>query len=422
MPDADRRHAAASTVRLRDDPGFVAFWSASTVSAFGSGVTTLAIQVLVVVTLHAGATGVGLVNAARWLPYLLFGLVAGVLVDRARRRPLLIGTDLGRALLLVAVPVLALTGHLTLVLLMAFLAVFGLLSLVNDAADQSFVPSLVPPALITRANARIDQSSAVAQTFGPAVAGALVSLLGAPLAVLVDAASYLVSAVLLTRVPAVEPPSRPLRLRGVGAEAREGLRWVYRHPMLAPQALTTHGWFLVAAVGGAALPPFALLTLGFCAFGFGVALAVGGVGALIGALLAPDLGRRFGVGMVVIGCVPGAAVAWAVFALSPGSTDPWWGWGSFGAGQLLLGVAMGASNPDEMAYRQTVTPDRLQGRTNAIIRSINRSMVVLGAPLGGVLGDAWGFRSMLWVTAAGFGVVALALALSPFRRARLDEP
>lgn len=415
-----------SMVRLRDSPGFVAFWSASTVSAFGSGVTTLAVQVLVVVTLDEGATGVGLVNAARWLPYLLFGLVAGVLVDRARRRPLLVGTDLGRALLLVVVPVLALSGHLSLVLLMVVLALFGLLSLVNDAADQSFVPSLVPPGLITRANARIDQSTAVAQTSGPALAGALVSVLGAPLAVLVDAASFLASAVLLTRVRAVEPPSRPLSLRGVGTEAREGLRWVYRHPTLAPVALTSHGWFLCFAAGGAVLPPFALHTLGLSPFGFGLALAVGGVGALAGALVATGLGRRLGVGVLVIGCILAEGIAFGLLAVSPepapaGAAQSV-GWVVFGAGQLLLGVAMGASNPNEMGYRQTVTPDHLQGRTNATIRSINRAMVVVGAPLGGVLGDAWGFRPILGATAAGFVVVATALALSPFRQARLEDP
>jgi len=147
--------AAGSAQRLGDCPGFLRFWTASTISGFGTYVTTLAIQVLVVITLHEGAGGVGLVSSARWLPYLLFGLVAGVLVDRSRRRPLLVATDLGCGLLLIAVPVLALTHHLTIVVLMAFMVVFGLMSLVNDAASQSYVPRLVPSGLLTPANARL---------------------------------------------------------------------------------------------------------------------------------------------------------------------------------------------------------------------------------------------------------------------------
>ncbi|WP_375426715.1 MFS transporter [uncultured Friedmanniella sp.] len=404
--------------RLRDVPGFAAFWTASTISGFGSAVTALAVQVLVVVTLHEGSTGVGLVNAARWLPYLLFGLVAGVLVDRVRRRPLLIGTDLGRAVLLVAIPLLALTGHLTLVLLMAFLAVFGLLSLLNDAADQSWVPSLVPPGLIVRANARLDQSAAVAQTAGPALAGGLVSLVTAPVAVLVDAASFAVSAVLLMRIPSVEPPSRPLSTRGVGTEALEGLRWVYRHPVLTPYTLATHAWFVCSAAGGAVLVPFALLTLGLNAFGLGVALAVGGVGALVGSLLATRLGLRFGVGPVVVACIGGTAVAWGVMASSPAS---WLGWCVFGLGQLLLGATMGAQNANEMGYWQSVTPDHLQGRSNATRRSFNRAMIVVGAPLGGALGDVLGFRPVLGAAAVGFALVALALGISPYRTARMTE-
>lgn len=414
MPAAD----AVTPPRLREVPGFPAFWTASTISAFGTSVTTVAVQVLVVVSLHAGATGVGLVSAARWLPYLLFGLVAGVLVDRLRRRPLLMGTDLLRGLLLVLIPVLALTGRLSLGGLMAVLSAFGLLSLLNDAAHQSFLPSLVPAPLITSANARLDQGDAVAGTSGPALAGGLVALLTAPLAVLVDAASYVASAALLARVPAVEPPSRPLSLRGVGSEAREGLRWVYRHRTLAPFAVATHGWFVCSSVGSAVLPAFALLTLHLGALGYGVVLAAGGVGALIGALLSTRLGERIGVGPVVVGCIAVTAVAWAAMALSPGSTV---GWLVFGAAQLLLGLGMGAQNPIEMGYRQTVTPDHLQGRTNATMRSINRAMVVVGAPLGGLLGDAIGFRPVLGLAAGGFLVVAAAMALSPFRRARLDD-
>ena len=193
---------------LRGCAGFGAFWAAATVSSFGNYVTALAVQVLVVLTLHGGAAQVGLVSAAQWLPYLLFGVVAGVFVDRARRRPILVVADLVRGVLLIAIPVLSVTHHLSLLVLMTFMAVFGLASLASDAASQSFLPRLVPPRLLTHANARLDQSDAVAQTSGPALAGGLVSVLTAPWAVLVDAASYFTSGLLLLGVTVVEPPAR----------------------------------------------------------------------------------------------------------------------------------------------------------------------------------------------------------------------
>ncbi|MQA81797.1 MAG: MFS transporter [Streptosporangiales bacterium] len=226
--------AAGSRRRLGDCPGYWRAWTAWTVSEFGTYVTTLAIQVLVVLTLHGGAAEVGLVNAARWVPYLVFGVVAGVLIDRVRRRPVLVVSDLGRGALLLAVPVLAFVHRLELVWLLVVMAVFGAMSLLGDAAAQAFVPRLVPPSLLTSAHARLDQSAAVAQTSGPALAGGLVSLVGAPLAVLVDAVSYLVSGLLLWRVRVEESAPRRVSLRGVPGEAVEGLAWVYRHATLRP--------------------------------------------------------------------------------------------------------------------------------------------------------------------------------------------
>jgi MFS family permease len=398
--------------RLAGLPGFGRFWLASSVSDVGSYVSTVAIGVLVVQDLHEQAAGVGLVNAARWLPYLVLGLVIGALLERRRRRPLLVAADLGRGVLLVAVPVLALVGRLDLAALAALMVVFGALSLVGDTAFQSFLPRLAPPHLVTAANARLDQSGAVAQTSGPALGGGLVSLVGAPGAIVVDAASYLASGFLLLTLPTTEPAGQRIALREVPVDVVEGLRWVYRHPTLRPLALGTHGWFLCWAVTGAVLAPFALDTLGLGAAGFGLVVAAAGVGGLAGALAATRLGARWGAGHVVIACHAATAVSWAIAAFSPG-------WVALAGAQLLLGLSMGAENANSMGYRQAVTPDRLQARTNSVIRSVNRAMIVLGAPLGGLVADAVGYRVALGAAAGGFLLVAVGMAASRVRTARV---
>lgn len=390
-------------------PGFRLFWAASTISDFGSQITLFAVAVLVVRTLDGTAADVGLVNAARWLPYLLLGLVVGALADRVRRKPLLVGTDLVRSALLCAVPLLAWPDLLSVPVLIAIMAVFGLASLVNDAAHQSFLPRLLPREALPRANARLEQSAAAAETSGPAVAGGLVSWLGAPVAVLVDAASYLASALLTARVPVVDPTA-PARAP-LGREIREGLGWVYGHRTLRPLALSTHGWTLFAAVLGAVYVPYALLELRFSALGTGLTLAAAGVGGLIGSGLSERLGRRPG-RLVPVAWLLDAA-GFAVIALTPAG-----GLVVAGAGQFLNGLGLGLSGPVELSYRQAITPDRLQARTNATMRSFNRAAVVLGAPAGGLLADAAGFRAALWTAAAGMAAAALALAASPFRRAK----
>lgn len=163
-----------------DEPsGFRTFWVASTVSAFGTYVTTVALQVLVVDDLGGSAIDVGLVNAARWVPYLLVGLLVGVLADRLRRRPVLVVTDLGRVVVLGGIPLLAALDRLTLPALLTLVMALGLLSLGNDAAHQSFLPRLVPRTGLSRANARLQQSDAAAQTSGSALGGVLVAVLGA---------------------------------------------------------------------------------------------------------------------------------------------------------------------------------------------------------------------------------------------------
>ena len=404
-------------------PGYLAFWSAYTVSGFGTYVTTLALQVLVLQTLHGTAADVGLLNAARWLPYLLLGLIVGALVDRRRRKPILIGSDLARAVLLGAIPILYIAGWLNTAVLIVFVAVFGVFSLFGDAASQSFLPRIVPKLSLTAAHSRTDQSDAVAQTSGPLVAGGLVTLAGAPIAVLVDAVSYLFSALAISRIQVDDTRQDDARQSGgLRAEIAEGLRWVYRHRVLGPMAIGSHGWFLFNSMLGTVYVSFALLDLHLSAVQFGITLAAAGIAALVGSSYSTRVGLRWGAGRTVIFCDALMVVAWAVIAVVPTGHGPIWVViAILAVGQALYGLALGLSSANEMGYRQLVTPDRLQGRMNTTIRSANRAMIVIGAPLGGFLAVAIGYQPTLWVAIAGFVVVTIFLAASPFRYAQHSD-
>ena len=401
-------------------PAYVRFWVADAVSMVGSSVTGLALPVVAVVTLEATGTEVGILNAARWLPYLLFGLLAGVVVDRHRRQPLLVGADLARAVVLAVIPLCAVLDVLRLPTLIAVVLVFGTLSLVYDAAHQSFPPSLVPSPLLTSAYARLEQTSAVAQTGGPVLAGALIKLIGAPVAILVDAVSYLLSGILLATLRPLTPEvaqgtDQPRDLR---QEIRDGLSWVYRNSTLGPLAVTSQLWFLSQGIVTTVYVLYVLNTLGMSAFFLGLTYAFSGIGSVLGATLSGWFGRRLGVGPAII------AASWLTplgYLLIPLAGNGTVGLVLLCVGQLLFGVSIGLSSPIEMGYRQSITPSALLGRMNATMRSVNRAAIVVGAPVGGLLADRLGHRPALWIGVGGMVLQAIWLHRSRFRHARLEE-
>jgi MFS family permease len=408
-----------------DDGGFFIsrsfshYFRADAMSVLGTYVTLFTLQALVVLTLDGTASDVGWLNASRWLPYLVFGLVVGALVDGRRRLPLMIGTDVVQAVLLLAIPLLWWLDALSLGALLVIVFLYGTAAVVNMAATMSFLPRLVAPGQLQPAHARIDGADAVGSMAGPALGGVLVSTIGAPLAVLVDSLTYLYSALTLRRIDIDEPPARTgVTARGLLGDIVEGVRWAYGRSGLRTLAIATHAWFVGNAVVGVVLAPYAFLVLDLTAFQFGLIGAVGGAGAVVGATVTTAVGRRLGTGRTIILChaIITTGVVVMVLAGEPASRTP--SVALLMLGQGLYGLAMGMSNSHEMSYRQLVTPDELQTRTNTTLRSINRAVVVVVAPIAGVLADAVGIRPMLVVAAATFALVAGGLAATPFRTVR----
>jgi MFS family permease len=403
-------------------PAFALFWSSSTLGAFTGSLSIVAFQVLIVTTLNASPFEIGLLNAANVVPYLLFGLVVGALMDRWRRKPAMVFASIGRALVLAMIPVLWITDTLTVWSFGALFLLFGALTLIADSAAQPMLPRLVPRNQLVAANARLGQAGTVAQTTGPALGGAIVSWLGAPIAILIDAVAYLVSAVLLSRIRVEEPKAeRRPGGRHLGHDIVEGLRWTYSHRTLAPMAASVNVWFLGNSIALTAFAPYALRELDLGALLFGIVLAMGGIGGFLGAVLAGWAGRRFGVGGAVLAGRVLSALAWLAILVLPASDHIAILAIPLGIGQFLFGLGMGLEDPNEMGYRQAVAPDEMQGRLNASIRTVNRIMFLVGALIAGGLATAFGYRVTIAVSVVIFVAAALIVLLSPLRTARHED-
>ena len=418
---------------------FWRFWSVELATETGLGLAVIALQTMVVLDLGGGATEVGWLSSARFLPYVVLGLLVGAIVEGMRRRTVMIVSDLARTLVLGGLAVVWLAGGGALWVLLLGAVLLGTASLVNDAASQAFVPRLVDRARLLPAHQRLDAGSNVAQSAGPAASGAVIAWLGAPVSLLLAAVAHLVSAAVLLTLP---PDERaPRRSHGLGRAIAGGLRFVHRHPRLGPFARWTHVWFLCNGAAMTLLVPLVLLELEAGAAGLGLAMGVLGAATLLGTALsgvvagrldgrssgdgrdaggrraAGPAAGRLGMARTIILEHAVMPLSWGMVALAallPLPTAA--GLALVLAGLAVTGVAMGLSNPSEMALRQQATPDRMQARMNATMRTVNRAMIVVSAPLGGLLGDAIGIGPALAIVCGGFAVAAIGLAVSPLAR------
>lgn len=417
--EAKARLTSVTSSEVFPSRPFLRYWRADAVSGLGTYVTLFALQALVVLTLHGSVADVGWLNAARWLPYLVFGLVVGAIVDGRRRLPLMVSTDLLQAALLLAIPLMWWLGLLSLPALMMIVIAYGTASVVNVAAAMSLLPRLVEAQHLQPAHARIDGADAVASTAGPALGGLIVTAVGAPLAVLMDSLTYVYSALTLRRIDLDEPaPRTGVTAKGLLREVADGVRWVYRGSGLSALALSTHAWFVGNAVVGVVLAPYVLRTLDLTAFQFGIVGSAGGVGAVVGAAVTTRVGRWLGTGRTIIVCHLVTTLGVIAMVLAGQEMAPAGTVAVIVVGQGLYGLAMGMSNSHEMSYRQLVTPDELQARTNTTLHSLNRAVIVIIAPIAGILADAWGIRPMLVLAAVIFALVAAGLGATSFRDVR----
>ena len=390
---------------------FVKLWTGQTISEFGSSVSNLAIPWLAAKELHASPFEFSLLTVLGFLPFILFALPAGVWVDRLRRRPILIVGDASRAVLLAWIPLAWALGILTIWQLFVVTFVVGIFTVFFDVAYQSYLPSLVEREQLTDGNSKLQATASAAGIAGPGLAGGLIAALTAPYAILVDAASFVVSTLFM--IPIKRREALPERSEHepkpkMLPELKEGVRYVVHHRYLKWIALCTGSSNFFGSIAFAVGVLYMARVLDMSSLAAGVVMAGFGVGALVGALATPRFQKAVGVGRAI--WIPAVmfSVAGFAFPLAPQSFPV----PVLLAGTLLFGIGGMAYNITQVSLRQAITPERMQGRMNASMRWIVWGTMPIGSLAGGAIATSYSIKTALWVGAIGGAFTFLPVLLS----------
>jgi MFS family permease len=351
----------------------------------GHQVAALAMPTLAITELHASALQVGILGALAYVPTTLFGLVAGVVVDRLPRRALMVGADLGRAMVIAGVGWSAFGGRASLAELYGAATVIGLLALIFDVSYQSHVPDLVAPDQLAQANGALEVNKSAATVIGPGLSGALMDAFGIGRTLFIAAGALLGSLGVLARGVTATPPTTAERKR-IRDDVVEGVRLVFADRRLVAIALCTAtsnlGAFAFWSVGLV----FAYRTLGLTPGQYGLIAAVGNFGLVGGAIAAAPMARRFGVGrclFVAEMLLGGAMLATPLAAVGMAGAV-------LAATQLVSNFQLPVYGVNQVALRQALTPRTLQGRMNAIMRTMAVSTIPIGSLAGGAIASVEG--------------------------------
>ncbi len=385
--------------RIRD---YMLLWSGQVISNVGTQVSTLAFPLLILALTRSPALA-GFAGALRALPYLFFSLPAGALIDRWDRKRVMILCDAGRALAMASIPFMLLIGHLTIIQLFIVTAVEGTLYVFFNIAEAACLPQVVPKTLLPEATAQNMATDGITILLGPPIGGFIYQL-GRTIPFLGDAISYVCSVVSLFFIKTDFQEPRTKARRKLWVEIHEGLNWLWHHPLIRFMAILTGGNNLLTA--GITLIIIVLAQhMHASAFTIGLIFAIGGIGAIVGAIIGPTLQKRFSFGAVII------ATSW-VFAL----TLPLY---IIAPNVFLIGVISAISfiagpiyNIVQFSYRSAIIPDELQGRVNSVFRLIAFGGQPIGLALTGLFLQDIGTVSTILLISAGMIVLALLATIN----------
>ena len=395
-------------------PDFMKLWIGQSISEFGTPISQIAIPWIAIHNLNESAFKVASLTTVQFLPFLLFTLPAGVWVDRLPRRSILIVGDVGRALLLATIPLAYVFDALTLEHLYVVSFLVGIFTVFFDVAYQSYLPYLVKREQLVEGNSKLQISVSGSQMAGPAIGGGLIQLLTAPYAVLTDAFTFIFSgafsAAIRKREKIEQHPPGTAKPK-LWTELKEGLSYVLKHPYLRPQALCTSTSNFFGSMGFALLLVYAARVWGIGAGLVGLGLGLGSAGWMLGALTAGPIQRRLGVGRTTLLAAALFGPPWLLIPFAPnGFPVPF-----LVAAMVIGGFGGVVYNITQVSLRQAITPERLQGRMNAVMRFLVWGTLPLGSLIGGALASQIGLRTTLIVSALGGTLAILPIYFSPIR-------
>ncbi|HET8565727.1 MAG TPA: MFS transporter [Solirubrobacterales bacterium] len=399
---------------LRSNRSFRDFWTGQTISLFGDQVSLLAIPLLAALVLDAGAAQMGLLTAAALAPNLLFSIHLGAWADsRPRRRQLLVAADVGRALLLLTIPLAWALGALTLTQLYLVAFAAGSLGVIFSVAYDVVFVSLLERADYIEGSSLLNASRAASFAAGNSVAGLLVQLVSAPFALLLDACSYLASAFFVGRAKAEEAPPAPLGTGGAGLAV--GVRFIARTPLIRASLLATATLNLFNTAFYALLVLYATRELGMGAGAVGLALAAGGIGSLLGVMLTRSLSTHIGLGKALVAAFVLTPAPLLLVPLAGGSSSPA---GVVALAEFFTGIGVMVLDVGLGALYAALVPDQLRARVSGAFLLVNYGVRPIGALAGGLLAEGVGLQATMWVTTIGACGGVLWLLPSPMPRLR----
>lgn len=404
----NRVDARPNTARV-----FWTFWAAGTISAVGSAVTAVALPLIAVTVLHVSAFEVGVLAAASYVAWIAIGLPAGVLVQRLPLRETQVAMDLVRAVAIVSIPVAWWLGSMTLTHLVLAALVVSFADVLFDVGNMTMLPTLVDKEELTARNSLTSGTHAVTTLGGPSLGGVLVQLLGAVPTLLVDAVTYLASAVLMGRLPprSVASPASPTPMRTM---IRDGWWFVVRHRVIGPNMWAATVVNFACGAMLALAPVYLVRELGAPAALVGVLIATEGLGALLGAALTPSLSRRVGTARAMM--LAGAVGATLALLMPAGHGTV--GMMLFAVGNAGFATGVVVLSINTRTYRQTASPPDMLSRAMATVRFVSWGAIPLGAVVAGATASWVGVRPALWLTAIWTFLPVLVLVASPVGRLR----
>ncbi|MBZ0293208.1 MAG: MFS transporter [Anaerolineae bacterium] len=396
------------------NPDFMKLWFGQTVSEFGSRITRDVVPLIAVIVLAATPAQMGILTVAGSIPILLFSLFAGVWVDRVRRRPVMIAADVLRLLVLTSIPLAALSGHLSMALLYVVTALVVLLTMIFEIAYRALLPTLIERKDLVEGNSKLAVTDSLAEIGGPAIAGVLVQAVGAPIAIVFDAISFVFSSLSLLwiRRPEPAPVSTP-EGRDTLREMIAGWRFIMQEPMLRALLVGMGIRVFFGSFFGVLYSLYAIRYLGLSPAQLGLVIGSGGIGALLGSLLAGFVARRVGLGRVLsLSLMLGGGIN-LIIPLAGG--PPLLAMMMLIAGQIVGDAVWSVYTINEISLRQSLVPDHLLGRVNASVGFVAEGIAPIGALIGGTLATAIGTRETLFIACAGIFIGTLWVVFSPVR-------